>query len=355
MKKTLKYFLAANSCEGFVSHFADCYNPNDNWRCFIIKGGPGTGKSSFMKKIAKKADETDTEYILCPCSSDPNSLDAVILPSKKTVVLDGTAPHTLDPRYPAVCEEILNFGQFWDSKKIQTSKEIIEITDLNKSLHLTAAKYLKATGQIMLDSYKTALSSTKIDETEKFADGLCKKHIPKGNGTPYEWVRFLEGITPQGIISYPETILENCQNIVIISDKYKACSNIIMNRIRNFALINGYEIITLKSAFLPSVITEHIIIPALSLAFVTETEHIKFGTDIRRIHARRFTSNKLLHTFKTRLKLNHKLTSALLSAASNTLTQAKAAHDKLESFYINAMDFNALNLFGEKFCENMFG
>ena len=127
-----------------------------------------------------------------------------------------------------------------------------------------------------------------------------------------------------------------------------------MNRIRNYALINGYEIITLKSAFLPSVITDHIIIPALSLAFVTETDLLKFSTDIRRIHARRFTSNKLLHTFKTRLKLNHKLTSALLSAASNSLTQAKAAHDKLESFYINAMDFTALNDFKEKFCKKLF-
>lgn len=346
--------MAANSCEGFVSHFADCYNPHDNWRCYIIKGGPGTGKSSFMKKVAAKAEEANEQYILCPCSSDPDSLDAVILPSKKTVILDGTAPHTLDPKYPAVCEEILNFGQFWDNDKIRANSEIIEITNLNKSLHQTAAKYLKAAGQIMLDSYKTALSCTKIDEAKKFADRLCKKHIPKHNGTPYEWVRFIEGITPKGIISYPETVLATCENVVIISDRHGACSNIIMNTVRSFALINGYEIITLKSAFLPSVITEHIIIPALSLAFVTETEHIKFGTDTRRIHARRFTSNKLLHNSQNRLKFNRKVTDSLLSAASHTLAQAKAVHDKLESYYINAMDFNALNLFGEKFCENMF-
>ena len=354
MEKTLKYFLAANSCEGFVSHFADCYNPNDNWRCYIIKGGAGTGKSSFMKKIAKKSAELGLEYILCPCSSDPDSLDAVILPDKKTVILDGTAPHETNPKYPAVCEEILNFGQFWDSGKITENSEIITLTDQNKTCHKTAQKYLFAAGQIMLDSYKTALACTKIAETEKFADRLCKKYIPKSNGTPYEWVRFLEGITPKGVISFPETILSTCENTVIISDKYKACSNIIMNRIRNFALLNGYEIITLKSAFLPSVITEHIIIPTLSLAFVSENDKIKFATDIRRTHARRFTSNKLLHNSQSRLKLNGKIIKSLLNSATENLKKAKAIHDELEEHYKKIMDYDALNNFSEEFMEKLF-
>ena len=53
----LKYFLAANSCEGFCSYFDKSYLPDGEWRAFIIKGGPGTGKSSFMKYFALKASE----------------------------------------------------------------------------------------------------------------------------------------------------------------------------------------------------------------------------------------------------------------------------------------------------------
>ena len=354
MKNHFKYFLAANSCEGFISYFGDCYNPQDNWKSYIIKGGPGTGKSSFMRKIAKTAEERGEEYILCPCSSDPQSLDAVILPKRKTVIMDGTAPHTIDPRYPAVCEEILNFGQFWKTQKIKDTHEVIKITDSNKSLHKTASKYLTAAGQIMLDTYKTALCCTKKVETKIFADKLCRKYIPKNNGTPYEWVRFLGGITPNGIVTYPETILNSCQKLIIISDKFRACSNVIINQVRNYALINGYEIITLKNPFLPTVITDHIIIPSLSLAFVTEDKNTQFCTDSRRIHARRFTQNKLLHNSKERLKLNHKITNSLLESAANTLENAKRVHDELESFYINAMDFDSLNKFAEKFCKKVF-
>jgi len=350
----LKYFLAANSCEGFISRFADCYNPYDNWKAYIIKGGPGTGKSSFMKKIAKAAEENNNSYILCPCSSDPQSLDAVILPDRKIVVLDGTAPHTLDPRYPAVCEEILNFGQFWDAEKIEKSKEIIEITDLNKALHKTASRYLASAGQILLDSYKTALACTKKVETKAFADKLCKRYIPKKSGTPYEWVRFIGGITPEGIVTYPETIDNSCERLIIISDKYHACSNILMNEIRDYCLINGYEITTLKNPFLPTLITDHIIIPELKLGFATEDNQLFFNTDERRIHARRFTSNKLLHNSISRLKLNKKVSNSLILATADTLKQAKQVHDRLESYYINAMDFDALNKFAEKFCKKVF-
>ncbi len=350
----LKYFLAANSCEGFVSHFGDCYNPHDNWKAYIIKGGPGTGKSSFMKKIAKTAEENSNKYILCPCSSDPQSLDAVILPDRKIVVLDGTAPHTIDPRYPAVCEEILNFGQFWNTKKIENSKEIIEITDLNKALHKTVGRYMTSAGQILLDTYKTALSCTKRVEIKAFAEKLCKKYIPKSQDNGCEWIRFIEGITPEGIISFPKTVTDTCQKLVVISDKYRACSNILMNEVRNYCLINGYEIITLKNPFLPTLITDHIIIPKLRLAFVTENNRLTFDTDARRIHARRFTSNKLLHNSISRLKLNRKVTDSLLLAATDTLSKAKAVHDRLESYYINAMDFEALNKFSEKFCKKVF-
>ena len=37
----------------------------------------------------------DAEYILC--SGDPDSLDAVIIPSLKLAWADGTAPHALEP------------------------------------------------------------------------------------------------------------------------------------------------------------------------------------------------------------------------------------------------------------------
>ena len=116
--KQIKYFLASNSCDGFISYFDTCFDPKDGWKSYIIKGGPGTGKSSFMKKIAKRAEEEGYSVHRCPCSSAPDSLDAVVIPKLKVSVLDGTAPHVIDPKYPGAVENILNFGDFWNKEKL---------------------------------------------------------------------------------------------------------------------------------------------------------------------------------------------------------------------------------------------
>ena len=350
-----KYFLGANSCEGFYSKFADSYNADEGWRAFLIKGGPGTGKSSFMKYIAAKAQRCGIDFELCICSSDPNSLDGIILPEKKTVVLDATSPHIVEPSYPAVCEEILNFGQFWDADKIVVNrKEVLEVTRKNKLLHKKASGYLLACGQLIYDNYKTALAVTDKEKALAFADKLCKKYIPNRKKKGKEWVRFIEGISPLGIISYKNTVTENYNNLVIISDNYGSASNIIINKVREYALEKGHEIITLKNPFLPSVITDHILIPELSLAFVTENDYMHFSSDERRIHARRFVNSTKLHNSRSRIFFNKKISKQLLLYAAQTLSQAKSVHDELEKYYIKAMDFKSLSIFAEEFFQKLF-
>lgn len=354
----LKYFLAANSCEGFCSYFDKSYLPDGEWRAFIIKGGPGTGKSSFMKYFAAKAEEKGLKTVLCPCSSDPNSLDGVILPEKKLTILDGTPPHTVEPAFPGATEKILNFGEFWDDSAFNADKkEIIATTLLNKAYHKTASRYIEAAGKLLLDSYKTELACTDREKALQFSKNLCRRLIPKQENAPVgnEWIRFIEGITPLGIVSYSDTLLREVPKSVIIDDEYGGASNIIIGFVREYALKNGYEIITLKNPFLPSLITDHIIIPELGLAFATENAYMHLSTEQRRIHSRRFVSSQKLHLSRERLKFNKKAAKELFISAAGALSGAKRVHDKLESYYIKAMDFCTLTAFAEKFTEDCLG
>ena len=85
-RKPLHFFLGANTPQGFVSRFDQLANPAEGWREFVLKGGPGTGKSSLIRKVAEHIE-------LIHCSSDVDSLDGVILPEIKTSIADGTSPH----------------------------------------------------------------------------------------------------------------------------------------------------------------------------------------------------------------------------------------------------------------------
>lgn len=354
-KQYPKYFLAANSCEGFVSHFGDSFVPGEGWRTIIIKGGPGTGKSSFMKYVVARAAEKGYSVDLCVCSSDPDSLDGVVIWDKKTVILDGTAPHVVEPKYPGACEEILNLGEFWNREKLfKKAQEIISVTDENKALHKTVKNYLAAAGQLLYDNLKLARRYTDEARATQFGTRLAQKLIPKkAKKHSREWVRFIGGITPKGVVSYKNTVNYFYKNKIIIEDKFGAASNCIMERVREEALKKGYEIITLKNPFLPSQLIDHILIPELSLAFVTENEYINFGGNERRIHARRFSDVALMHAYRGRMFFNRRITRELLLSAAANLKKAKTIHDELEKYYVDAMDFEAIAHLAPKIAEDI--
>ncbi len=348
--KFLKYFLAANSAEGFISYFCDNYDVTDDWRAYIIKGGPGTGKSSFMKYIVIKAVDMGYSVELCPCSSDPDSLDGVIIKELKTIILDGTSPHVVEPKYVGVCEQIINLGAFWNSDKLrEKAAQIINVTNQNKKLHKTAAAYISAAGELIYDNFKLSQQFVDTKKTEAFAQKLASQLLhTKNTGAPKEWIRFIGGITPKGIVAYKNTIESFYKNVIVIDDRYGTVANIIMENARKIALLRGYEIVTLKNPFLPTKIIDHILIPELSLAIVREYEYIKFSEQHRRIHARRFTDINVLRECRNRLTFNRRVARELLLGAIETLSKAKAVHDKLEKYYIDAMDFNALTAFAEQ-------
>ena len=350
-----KYFLAANSADGFVNSFSTAFSVTDGWKAYLIKGGPGTGKSSFMKKIAAFAQFKGLSVELIPCSSDPDSLDGVVLRDRKTILLDATSPHTLDPVYPAVCEEIINFGAFWDTEKIKKySENIIRLTDKNKELHSRASRILSAIGQLMRNDMKISLIATDIDKVFNFGERLAKRYLKNKNRSGKEWIRYLGGVTPKGYVFYNRTIDAFCENKVIVSDELSTVSNILLSVVRDIALGYGYEIITVKNSFIPSEKLEHILIPEISLAFCTKNCYNNINAEgIRLIHAERFMDRNVVKENRGKILLSKKLINGLISSTAETLYEAKTIHDKLEGYYIKAMDFEGLDRFYEEFVKTL--
>ena len=152
----------------------------------------------------------------------------------------------------------------------------------------------------------------------------------------------------ENILTSNNVVEDFYKNIIVIDDKYGTVTNVIMQKIRELALLRGYEIITLKNPFLPSKIIDHVLIPELSLAVVREYDYIKWGESHRRIHARRFYDINVLREYRPRLTFNRRVTRELLLGAIETLGKAKAVHDVLEKYYIDSMDFKSMTLFAEQ-------
>lgn len=336
------FFLGANSPEGFISKFSSSYFADTGWRTYIIKGGPGTGKSTLLKNIATHFLNWGARIHLCPCSSDPHSLDAVILCDLKIVLLDGTSPHVVEPQFPGVCEEIINLGENWDAKKLDDNRDkIIELTKQNKECHRRVSRYITAAGKIIEDSFYAENSCLNANKAKLYAQKLAKKYIKKATTSPQLFTRYLSGITPVGHIFYKKTLNKLCDTQIVFADECGSASAVILNELQTLALNSGHEVISCPCPLSPKKI-EHIILPSQRLSFSTSNRYHPIASSERIIHARRFLDLQKYHSLRDRVNYNRQKARDLLDLAVDALNDAKLTHDSLESYYISAMDFEKL-------------
>ena len=137
------YFLGGNTCKGFLSLYGG-FPPEEGAFLHVIKGGPGTGKSGFMRRIGRAAEERglDVHYVLC--SGDPDSLDGVYVPALHRAWVDGTAPHAPEPRHFGADSDYVNLGSFVRLPMAEADRaEILRITAAYRALYAEAYEKLR--------------------------------------------------------------------------------------------------------------------------------------------------------------------------------------------------------------------
>ena len=146
----IQYFLGANAPGGFFSLYDQLLPPEQAQVIYILKGGPGCGKSTLMRRIGGWAGEAGLETECILCSGDPDSLDAVILPGLGAAIVDGTAPHVVEPKYPGAVERYVNMGDCYDGEALRPLKgEIMDCMRGYKGCYQRAYRCLDAAAEIM--------------------------------------------------------------------------------------------------------------------------------------------------------------------------------------------------------------
>ena len=77
---TTRCFFGCNTGSGFHTFFN--FLPRlEGARIIIVKGGPGTGKSTFISAIGETFAQQGYDLEYQHCSLDPQSYDAVVVPA----------------------------------------------------------------------------------------------------------------------------------------------------------------------------------------------------------------------------------------------------------------------------------
>ncbi|WP_297518442.1 hypothetical protein [uncultured Clostridium sp.] len=72
-------------------------NITEGVKRYLLKGRAGTGKSTLLKKIARKAEAKGFDVEIYHCGFDPKSLDMVVVRELDFAIFDSTAPHEYFP------------------------------------------------------------------------------------------------------------------------------------------------------------------------------------------------------------------------------------------------------------------
>lgn len=184
-KKKYSYFAASNSYQGFINYFDKIFSPEIMDRIFILKGGPGTGKSTIMKRLSNELIEKQYTVHEIYCSSDPKSLDGVIAEkdNHRVAILDGTAPHEIDAIIPGAVDEIINLGDNWDDRWLSGKKEEIKQLSLEKkNSYQTGYNYLQIAGKIEKIIYAVKKSYFDRNEAKIKAESILDAFLERENG-----------------------------------------------------------------------------------------------------------------------------------------------------------------------------
>lgn len=345
------FFLGANSMNGFKSYFHKVSNVEKGEKMYVIKGGPGTGKSTLMKKILEKMLEKGAKAELILCSSDLSSLDGVIFEELGFSIVDGTSPHVVEPKYPGVFERVIPLSEFFDNELLyKNSKEIVSLCKTNSLLHKKASKLIGAAGELLNDNMTIDITCSNLKDVVNSARCISEMFfIKKSDITGEEKIRFISGVTGDGIVYFNNTVKYYSDEIIGIDDPYGAVSSVFMRTVRKIALQNGYDIITCPCAIFPETKIDHIIIPNLRLAFCTRNSLFNSNLEYtKNIHSNRFR-NKTAHSrFRERIAFNIEASKELICEASKQISDAKTVHDLIEKHYVEAMDFEGIKYYAKK-------
>ena len=280
---TQTYFLGANSGEGFASLYR-FFPAQGEAFLHIIKGGPGTGKSSFMRRIGTEAEARglDVHYVLC--SGDPASLDGVYVPALRLAWVDGTAPHAAEPRIFGVDSDYVNLGAFCRTPFDEEDRALL-------------AEYSGQYKRLYAEAYRALSEAQRVETGAPDLPSLPPLPAEKAQALRPEY-RFLHAFSCEGELFLWQEIKQLCKLIEPVSP---ASLQALSDELRRREL----PAIRCPSPLRPSEL-EALLLPWADRAFVA-------GTAYRG-----------------------------LDPALSKLRDAKVLHDRIEALVRPYMDFSAL-------------
>ena len=171
-------FFGAATQQGAVDYIQNL--TADIPKRYFIKGRPGTGKSTFLKKLAERAVVNGFEAEVYHCAFDPGSLDMVVIRDLDFCLFDSTAPHEYFPDRES--DEILDFYAVGvrEGTDERFAEKLAGIAAHYKDMMAKARQEITAANEIRLERESLVQQEVNGEKVEQVTEKILKKLFLKG-------------------------------------------------------------------------------------------------------------------------------------------------------------------------------
>ncbi len=339
MGRIRRLFPGGNTCAGFVGFYQELRRGVGH--VTLLKGGPGVGKSTLMRKVGRRFEERGEDVTYYRCSGDPDSLDGVYAHGSDYMMLDGTSPHILDPLCPGAADGILNLGACLDAAKLREDRRDIE--DIGRDIarrYQSAYRFLAAARQAQADAADTLADALDRREIHSAVNQLFS-YLTRAAENGDEKHIFYRAITHRGAIEELDSI--RTDRVVAVKAPWGFDADALFMPVARQAKHDG-SAHTLYHHPLDAGKTEALAVGGTLFiaADLMDTPVVEIELDRRKLAAAR-----------TKLDFDLALHNLCLTQAIDMLSEAKYLHDRLERYYIDAMDYAALDRITNDILDNL--
>lgn len=344
------YFLGANTPEGFRSEYGSLQRDPRIQRLLIIKGGSGCGKSTLMKTLAARAEECGLGVERILCSSDPDSLDGLVIPELGLALVDGTAPHVVEPALCGCGANYINLGRYYRENELRPLIPAIRAAKAaNAACYGPAYGCLRAAAALSR-ARQQLLGRERIRAvTEEALEQLMNEKLPHSEKPGQERRLYLSGITPNGLMSLP--LGEG--RVWAILDGHGAGGGLIRSLADRWREAGENVIVSMDPLDPDS--PAGVVLPGRGLGWIRV--HPAFPGHkqaMLRLDLDSALEAGLSDPVATGMRDLAAMEQRLLREAVNWLRQAKANHDLIEELYRPAVDFAGVTRQTELLCRELF-
>ena len=332
LAQNVRFFLGANTAKGFYSayeSFADERNGDFVW---YIKGGPGNGKSTFMKRVAEAAEQRGERVEYAFCSGDPDSLDGIYLPERKTAYVDATAPHVQEPMLPGAAGRYIDLSAYYRPRTGWDREQIAALFEAYREQYRRACGYFDAA--LACDPLRR---SDAIHPTAAEAAMRAAETLPQGEKARVR-ERFTSAYTCRGLLAFPELAAQSGKTCAVMgtgSDRQAFFRTLLA-----LCVEKKLSVIRCPDPLDPAD-TDAVLIPEAGVCYVTRRRGVKSGGKAVSVSPEGVRDGGDLPPEELRRRA--RLCSSLLSLGCESLERAKAEHDLLEKQYADHVVFRGMD------------